>query len=253
MFYPFYLSSSFSVLLLFCCSLELWLTTPALCCRIALNEWQGEWFIFWVTAQKTNLHQSKSRQESMTPQRDMLGGAYSKRDRWSLIADLHCRSLITEISSKVIDSACSGRQHVTSSNFLSKCEGLNGRDSFTCFLYNCGNGMMGNLEEWNTLSAWTRESLAGWFSSPLRWNKESDFPQSSVFLHKTAYAKMASSYLAGPAFCLLKVDLLIPLLKAIFPPYFLLLLPFVEWLQPRNTEQQAGFYFPSFELHKSNH
>lgn len=123
---PFYYVLSFIPILLilgsvaFCCSLELWLTTPALCCRIALNEWRGEWFIFWVTAQKTNFHQSKTRQESVTPQSDMLGGAYSKRDRWSLIADLHCRSLITEISSKVIDSTCSRRQHVISSNFLSK-------------------------------------------------------------------------------------------------------------------------------------
>lgn len=77
----------------------------------------------------------------------MLGGAYSKRDRWSLIADLYCRSLITEISSQVIDSACSGRQHVISSNFLSKSEGLNDRDSFMCFLYSYGNRVMRKLEE----------------------------------------------------------------------------------------------------------
>lgn len=77
----------------------------------------------------------------------MLGGAYSKKDRWSLIADLHCRSLITEISSKVIDSACSGRQHVISSNFLSKCEGLNSTDSFMYFPYSYGNSVMRKLEE----------------------------------------------------------------------------------------------------------
>lgn len=63
---PFYYVLSFiSILLIlgsvaFCCSLELWLTTPALCCRIALSEWRREWFIFWVTAQKTNFHQSKN-------------------------------------------------------------------------------------------------------------------------------------------------------------------------------------------------
>jgi len=95
---------------------------------------------------QTSINQ-KTRQESVTPQSDMLGGTYSKRDRWSLIADLHCRSLITEISSKVIDSTCSGRQHVISSNFLSKCEGLNSRDSFMCFLYSCGNRVMRKLED----------------------------------------------------------------------------------------------------------
>lgn len=149
----------------FCCSLELWLTTPALCCRIALNEWQGVWFIFWVTAQKTNLHQSKARQGSVTPQSDMLGGAYSKKDRWSLIADLHCRSLITEISSKVIDSACSGRQDVISSNFLSKCEGLNSTDSFTYFPYSYGNRVMRKLEEWNISSARKCEHELWWVDS----------------------------------------------------------------------------------------
>lgn len=148
------------------------------------TQWMARGMIYFLShCSKDKLASIKNRQGSVTPQSDMLGGTYSKKDRWSLIADLHCRSLITEISSKVIDSACSGRQHVISSNFLSKCEGLNSTDSFTYFPYSYGNRVMRKLEEWNILSARKREhELWGLIlPPPLCWRKQKDYFHSHCF------------------------------------------------------------------------
>lgn len=174
----------------------------------------------------------------MTPQSDMLGGAYSKRDRWSLIADLHCRSLITEISSKVIDSTCSRRQHVISSNFLSKWRCLNGRDSFMCLLYSYGNRAMRKLEEWNIFSPWRHEHECWWVDSVHLYAMGS-----KVFSFKTVYAKMASTNLAGRAFFLSKIDSSHSTALGNFFPNLLLLLPFVGWIEPQKAEQKDRFYF----------